>query len=184
MKIGLFFGSFNPIHIGHLAIAQHLINEQYFEKILFVVSPQNPFKNADDLIEGLLRLEMVNLSIKDNPNFECCDIEFNLPLPSYTYLTLEVLKNQYNKDDLSVIMGSDSLVSLPLWHQVESILKSKIIVYRRSESFVNPYHNHSNVSVIDAPLLSISATYVRGLIKQNKSIRYLVKDTIIPLLKK
>lgn len=184
MKIGLYFGSFNPIHIGHLAIAQHLINEQYFDKILFVVSPQNPFKHTDDLIDGQLRLEMVNLSIKDNPNFECCDIEFNLPLPSYTYMTLEALKSQFINDDLSVIMGSDSLVSLPHWHQVDTILKSKIVVYKRNESFDNPYPNQSNISIIEAPLVNISATFIRQLLKQNKSIRYLVKDSIIPLLKK
>lgn len=184
MKIGLYFGSFNPIHIGHLAIAQYFINEHVFDKILFIVSPQNPFKDNSDLINGQLRLEMVKESIKDNTCFECCDIEFNLPLPSYTYLTLEALKNIYLNDDLSIIMGSDSLVSLPRWQQVDSLLKSKIVVYKRSESFDNPYPNHSNISIIDAPLLSISATYIRGLLNQNKSIRYLVKDSIIPLLKK
>ena len=184
MKIGLYFGSFNPIHIGHLAIAQHFINEKIFDKILFVVSPQNPFKDSNDLMDGQLRLEMVNLSIKDNPNFECCDIEFNLPLPSYTYMTLEALKSQFINDDLSVIMGSDSLVSLPQWHQVDTILKCKIVVYKRNDSFDNPYPNQPNISIIEAPLVNISATFIRQLLKQNKSIRYLVKDSIIPLLKK
>jgi nicotinate-nucleotide adenylyltransferase len=184
MKIGLYFGSFNPIHIGHLAIAQHFINEKIFDKILFVVSPQNPFKDSNDLMDGQLRLEMVNLSIKDNPNFECCDIEFNLPLPSYTYMTLEALKSQFINDDLSVIMGSDSLVSLPQWHQVDTILKCKIVVYKRNDFFDNPYPNQPNISIIEAPLVNISATFIRQLLKQNKSIRYLVKDSIIPLLKK
>jgi nicotinate-nucleotide adenylyltransferase len=183
MKIGLYFGSFNPIHIGHLAIAQYFINEQIFDKILFIVSPQNPFKDNSDLINGPLRLEMVNESIKDNSCFESCDIEFNLPLPSYTASTLEALKVHYPNDELTIIMGSDSLVSLPRWHQVDTILKSKIVVYKRSESFDNPYPNHSNICVIDAPLLSISATYIRELLNQNKSIQYLVKDSIIPLLK-
>lgn len=183
MKIGLYFGSFNPIHIGHLAIAQYFINEQIFDKILFIVSPQNPFKNNCDLINGPLRLEMVKESIKDNSCFECCDIEFNLPIPSYTSLTLEALKEHYHSDELTIIMGSDSLVSLPEWYQVDKILKNKIVVYKRSESFDNPYPNHSNIYIIDAPLFSISATYIRGLLNQNKSIRYLVKDSIIPLLK-
>jgi len=184
MKIGLYFGSFNPIHIGHLAIAQHFINEQLFDKVLFIVSPQNPFKDSNDLMNGQLRLEMVNQSIKDNPCFECCDIEFNLPLPSYTSLTLEALKGQFPNDDLSVIMGSDSLVSLPQWHQVDKILNNKIVVYKRDDSFVNPYPNQPNISIIEAPLVNISATFIRQLLNQNKSIRYLVKDSIIPLLKK
>lgn len=183
MKIGLYFGSFNPIHIGHLAIAQYFINEHVFDKILFIVSPQNPFKDNCDLINGPLRLEMVNESIKDNSCFECCDIEFTLPLPSYTSSTLEALKHYYPNDELTIIMGSDSLVSLPKWHQVEKILKSNIVVYKRSESFDNPYPNHSNIKIYNAPLFTISATYIRGLLNQNKSIRYLVKDSIIPLLK-
>jgi nicotinate-nucleotide adenylyltransferase len=184
MKIGLYFGSFNPIHIGHLSIAQYFINEHYFDKILFIVSPQNPFKDNIDLINGQLRLQMVKESIKDNPYFECSDIEFSLPLPSYTSLTLEALKDDYYNDELTIIMGSDSLVSLPKWHQVDRILKNKIVVYKRNELFDNPYPNHSNICVIKAPLLSISSTYIRGLLNQNKSIRYLVKDSIIPLLKK
>ena len=184
MKIGLYFGSFNPIHIGHLSIAQYFINEQVFDKILFIVSPQNPFKNNIDLMNGHLRLQMVKESIKDNTCFECCDIEFNLPLPSYTSLTLEALKDHYPNDELTIIMGSDSLISLPKWYQVEKILMNKIVVYKRNHSFDNPYPNHSNIYVINAPLLSISATYIRTLLNQNKSIRYLVKDSIIPLLKK
>lgn len=183
MNIGLYFGSFNPIHIGHLAIAQKFINDKLFDKILFVVSPQNPFKKSTDLIDGELRLKMLIESIKDNPSFECCDIEFHLPLPSYTAITLTALKTKYPNDELSIIMGSDSLLTLPHWYQVETLLQSKIAVYKRSDVFENPYPNHPNITIIDAPLFAISATYIRQLLKQNKSIRYLVKDSIIPLLK-
>jgi nicotinate-nucleotide adenylyltransferase len=183
MKIGLYFGSFNPIHIGHLAIAQFMVNFEGFERILFIVSPQNPLKNSANLMDENKRIEMVRLSIADNPNFECSDIEMTLPKPSYTAITLQELSKKYPNDELSIIMGSDALESLPKWKDVDSILKYNIVVYKRTDHVLNPYPENLHIRILETPLVKISATYIRELINENKSVRYLVKDDIVPLLK-
>ena len=183
MKTGLFFGSFNPIHTGHLAIAQHILNETDLEKILFIVSPHNPFKDAKMLLPAEKRLEMLRLSITGNPGFEVSDIEFTLEKPSYTYKTLRILKAINPMAEYALLIGSDTLEQLPGWKQVEEILSYPIYVYKRRGDFRNPYPDYSNIMEMDTPLLDISATAIREMIAQNKEIRYLVRDEIINILK-
>lgn len=184
MKIGLFFGSFNPIHTGHLIIAQYMMNEAGLDKIKFIVSPHNPLKKEDDLIDSTLRLKMVALSIGDNPAFELESIEFNLPLPSYTSATLKELQSIYHNDELYIIMGSDSLEGIEKWRHYEDILKYPILVYKRQRDFVNPYPTNKNIKVFDSPVLNISATIIRKMLKENHQVKYLVRDEIISVLKK
>jgi len=183
MKTGLFFGSFNPMHLGHLAIAQYILNETEIEHITFVVSPHNPLKEEGDLIASSARLEMAKASIAGNPGFSVSDIEFTLPKPSFTYMTLRVLREQNNKTDYTLIMGSDTLTNLPKWREVDEILSYPILVYRRSEHIVNPYPDNTNIRILHAPILDISATAIRQMLKEQKDIRYLVRDEVIDLLK-
>lgn len=181
MKTGLFFGSFNPIHLGHLSIAQYILNETDIQKIKFIVSPHNPLKTKDSLMDAELRLDMVRLSIADNVHFEVSDIEFTLAQPSYTFQTLEAL--EAHKHDYTLIMGTDTLEKLPQWKSIEKILDFPILVYKRSESFTNPYPNHPKITLLNAPILDISATQIRDLMKERKEIKYLVRDEVINLLK-
>lgn len=181
MKIGLFFGSFNPIHIGHLNIAQWFLNHTDLEKIIFIVSPQSPFKAEKDLMKEELRYKMLKLSIKSQPKMLVSKVEFSLPKPSYTINTLNTLKKQYPNSELVIVMGSDTMVSLPQWHEIESVLKYPIYVFRRNASDVNPYPK-ANIECFDTPLLNVSASYVRQLLLEKKAINFLVMDAILPLL--
>lgn len=183
MSIGLFFGSFNPIHVGHLSIAQFILNETALKKVRFVVSPQNPFKEKIDLIDAELRLDMVKLSIADQPDFEVSDVEFHLPQPSYTSQSLEAIKKLEPQKKFTLIMGSDTLNTVSKWNEPEKILSYPIIVYKRTNSYKNPYPENPNIQIIEAPLLDISATRIREMLKEKKEIKYLVRDEIINLLK-
>jgi nicotinate-nucleotide adenylyltransferase len=184
MKTGLFFGSFNPIHIGHLIISQYILNEAKLDQIKFVVSPHNPLKEKAELLDQSQRLEMVKQSIADNSNFLIEDIEFTLPQPSYTIHTLEALKEKYPNETFSIVMGSDSLASIHQWKNFETILNYPIWVYKRDPNFVNPYSDKSNICVFDSPILNISATKIRQMLAQNQSVKYLVRDEILSVLKK
>lgn len=183
MNTGLFFGSFNPIHLGHLAIAQYILNETPIQKIKFIVSPHNPFKDKDTLMDAELRLDLVRLSIADNPHFEVSDIEFGLPQPSYTIQTLKALNPRGERKNLSIIMGTDTLAQLPKWKSFENLLEYPVLVYKRSGNYENPFPNHPNITLLDAPTLDISATQIRDLMKERKEIKYLVRDEVINLLK-
>lgn len=177
MKIGLYFGSFNPIHIGHLIIANHVLEHTDIDRVWFVVSPQNPHKKSSTLLNEYDRMYMVQLAIGDHPRMNASNIEFSLPKPSYTAHTLSYLKEKQPKDDFVIIMGSDSYVNLPNWKNYEYILDNhEIVVYERPNyPMVN---NPKNVSVLKAPILDISATYIRNQIKQNKSIQFLVPESV------
>ncbi len=183
MKTGLFFGSFNPIHNGHLAIAQHILNESELDLIIFVVSPYNPLKHGKELMPAEKRLEMVKLSIADNPRFEVSDIEFGLEIPSYTYLTLREFTKKHPASEITILMGSDILEELPLWKNVEEILAYPILVYQRPKHSKNPYPDHANIRILKTHLLNISGTEIRKMLDENKDIKYLVRDEIISLLK-
>lgn len=178
MKVGLFFGSFNPIHNGHLIIANQILNHTDIKKIWFVVSPHNPLKEKESLLNQYDRLHMVRLAVEDNPKFKASDIEFKLPLPSYTVDTLEYLKEKFPQHEFCLIMGSDNLNSLHKWKNHETLLKYySIYVYRRGE--VDPaYSKHPNIHILDFPYLNISATYIRNLLQQRKSVKYLVPDKV------
>jgi len=185
MNIGLYFGSFNPIHTGHLIIASHIIEHSDLDKIWFVLSPHNPLKESHSLLNEYDRLHLVELAIKDNPKFRASNVEFHLPKPSYTIDTLTYLHEKFPLEKFTVIMGSDSFQNLPRWKNYTQILNNySVIVYQRPgflvDSAVNPYQN---VTLLTAPLLEISSTYLREQIKAQKSIRYLVPDSVLAYIK-
>ncbi|CAN5654214.1 nicotinate (nicotinamide) nucleotide adenylyltransferase [soil metagenome] len=176
MKIGLYFGSFNPIHIGHLIIANHILNYTELKKIWFVVSPQNPLKQSHTLLNEYHRLQLVKLAVEDNPALVASNVEFNLPKPSYTIDTLTYLKEKYPQNEFSLIMGSDSFQNIHKWKNYENLIENNnLIIYKRPGFDVND-KNQKNTILAEAPLLEISATYIRNLIKNRKSIRYFVPD--------
>ena len=178
MKIGLYFGSFNPIHNGHLIIAQHVLNETNLAQVWFVVSPQNPFKIQKYLLNEYDRLHLVKLAIEKSQQLKAVDIEFKLPKPSYTINTLTYLKEKYPQHEFSIIMGSDSLQNLDQWKNADQIIENyPIFVYTRPGFEVNK-QNVKQLITIKAPLLEISATHIRELIQSGKSIRYLVPDIV------
>lgn len=178
MRIGLFFGSFNPIHNGHLIIANYFINETDLEQVWLVISPQNPLKKPSGLLNEYHRLHLVNLALEGEQKIKSSNIEFQLPRPSYTIDTLVYLKEKYPQHEFSIIMGSDSIKNIKNWKNHEQIIQHhKVYVYERPNSKYEN-ENEKNIQVVKAPLIEISSTYIRTLIKQKKSIRYLVPDTV------
>jgi nicotinate-nucleotide adenylyltransferase len=183
MKIGLFFGSFNPIHIGHLIIANYLVNYTDLDQVLLVVSPHNPLKNKSDLINMYDRLEMVTRALDDVENIRASDIEFKLPQPSYTIDTLTHLKERYPEHNFSLIMGSDNLASLKKWKNYELLLRDyKIYVYPRPGFEDLELINHPSVTITATPLMEISSTFIRKAIKDGKSVKFLVPDKVFEFI--
>lgn len=184
MKIGLYFGSFNPIHVGHAIIAQHMLNFTDLSKIWFVISPHNPLKDKASLAKDHDRLHLVRLAIEDNPKFHASDIEFKLPQPSYTVDTLARLKEKYPQHEFSLIMGADNLMSFTKWKNYEYILKHyTIYVYKRPQfELLSPLLPHQNIHILDTALLDISSTWIRELIRTGKSIEYLVSNPVFQYL--
>ncbi|MEI2696436.1 MAG: nicotinate (nicotinamide) nucleotide adenylyltransferase [Saprospiraceae bacterium] len=184
MTVGLFFGSFNPIHTGHLIIAQHIANLNEIDQVWLVVSPHNPLKTKSSLANDYDRLHLVNLALEDNPKIKASSIEFKLPQPSYTIDTLAHLKEKYPEHEFALIMGADNLLNLQKWKHYELLLQNHTIyIYQRSGSAKeNPFPNAKCIVFCDAPLLDISSTYIRASIKEGKSIRYLVPDTVFEYL--
>ncbi len=179
MKIGLFFGSFNPIHIGHLIIANHILNETEIKKIWFVVTPQNPFKNESSLLSEYNRLQLVRLATEDDKRLRASNIEFYLPKPSYTANTLIYLEEKYSTHEFTIIMGSDSFQNIEHWKNFQTIIQNySIYIYIRS-GFEIENKGNAKIKVIEAPLLQISASHIRELAKKKKSIRYLVPDKVL-----
>lgn len=178
MHIGLYFGSFNPIHIGHLIVASHIVENADIDKIWFVVSPHNPLKEAHSLLNEYDRLHLVELAIKDNSKFRASNVEFHLPKPSYTIDTLTYLKEKFPLEQFSVIMGSDSFQNIHRWKNYDKLLANhSIIVYSRPGFDITETHG-AKLTRVQAPLLEISSTYIRKQIKDNKSIRYVVPDAV------
>ncbi len=178
MNIGLYFGSFNPIHTGHLIIASHVVNQTDIQQVWLVVSPQNPFKPAAALLNEYDRLHLVNLAIDDETSIRSSDVEFKLPRPSYTIDTLTYLKEKYPQHKFSIIMGSDGFQNLPKWKNADLLVKEyPFIIYKRPGFEVTDTWN-ADVQVLDAPMLDISATFIRNNLKEGKSIRYLVPDKV------
>ncbi len=177
MKIGLYFGTFNPIHIGHLIIANHLAENSNLDQVWMVVTPHNPHKEKSTLLDDYHRLEMVHLATKDYPKLKPSDIEFKLSQPNYTVNTLVHLQEKFPKNEFALIMGEDNLNSLPKWKNYEVILENyHIYVYPRiSGNFEkSPLENHPHIHKIDAPIIELSSTFIRESIKN--------KQNIIPML--
>ena len=180
MKVGLYFGSFNPIHHGHLIIANHILQSTGLDQVWFVVSPQNPLKPQKALLNEYHRLHLVQLAVEDENNLKAVDIEFRLPKPSYTSDTLTYLEEKNPGNEYSVIMGSDSFQNISKWKNFEFILKNyPIYIYQRQGFPVNSNaYPPARINIIQAPLLEISATHIRDNVKEGKSIRYLVPDKV------
>jgi len=176
MQIGLFFGSFNPVHTGHLIIANYMADYAQLDEIWFVVSPLNPFKANDKLLGEELRLNLLKLAIHGDPRFKACDIEFRLPRPSYTADTLKELRDANPEHSFTLIIGGDNLKGFHYWKDYEDILQHhKVFVYARVGIVEAPLlSNHPSIKLFEVPLLNISSTYIRETIKAGKSIRYLV----------
>lgn len=178
MKIGLYFGSFNPIHHGHLIIASHVLNENLVDKVWFVVSPHNPLKETSSLLNENSRLHLVRVAIEHEPKFKASNVEFSLPRPSFTIDTMTYLSEKYPDYEFSIIMGGDSIQNIKKWKNYEQLLDQyKIIVYNRP-GYTIEMKLSENIHAVNAPLLEISSTHIRNLIKQKKSIRYLVPKDV------
>lgn len=181
MEIGLYFGSFNPIHMGHLIVANTIRQQANLSEVWFVISPLSPFKKQTDLLHHFDRYELVKQAIADNYHLRPCDVEFNMPQPNYTVKTLTVLQEKHPDKTFSLIIGEDNLAGLHKWKNYETLLKyHNVLVYPRPGNPKNyPLKDHPSVVRIDAPVIDISATFIRKLIKQGKSIRYLVPDSAV-----
>lgn len=178
MKIGLYFGSFNPVHNGHLIIANYVINNTDIQQLWMVVSPQNPLKPSKSLLNEYHRLNLIELAIEGESKIKASTIEFKLPKPSYTIDTLAYLKEKYPEHQFSIIMGSDSFTNLPKWKNYQLIIDNyKIFIYQRNGY---PIANEikANIQLLDAPLIEISSTRIREMLKDGKSIRWLVPDVV------
>ncbi len=179
MKIGLFFGSFNPVHVGHMIIANFMAQHTPLDKVWMVVSPQNPHKKRASLANDYDRLHLVNLAIGDNTKIQSSNIEFSLSKPSYTIDTLTYLKEKYPHHEFVLIMGGDNLGTFHKWKNYEEILKHhEIYVYRRPDYELGDLQHHEKVSLFDAPLMQISSSYIRKQLKDKASIKYLVLEEV------
>lgn len=179
MKTGLFFGSFNPIHIGHLAIANYISEFSDLDEIWLVISPQNPLKEKKSLLNEYERLHMVELALNNNPKIKSSDIEFRLPKPSFTIDTLTYLSEKYPKNEFALILGTDNFESFHKWKNYEEILKHhKLYVYPRPNYDLGEYKNHTSVKQINAPIMEISSSFIRKSIKEGKNIKYFLPESV------
>lgn len=184
MKIGLYFGSFNPIHHAHLIIASHILNEGMADKVWFVVSPHNPLKETGSLLNENHRYHLVNLAIEGDERLKASDIEFTLPRPSYTSVTLAHLSEKYPQHQFSVIMGGDSFQNIKRWKNYEYILNNyPVLIYNRP-GFEIKQNIPGNITLLNAPLLELSATQIRQLIREKKSVKYMLPASVIEEIEK
>ncbi len=178
MTIGLYFGSFNPVHVGHLIIANHIINSTGLGQVWFVVSPQNPFKSSTSLLNEYHRLHLVNIAIEGEIKLRASNVEFKLPKPSYTIDTLTYLNEKHPEHQFSIIMGSDGFQNLDKWKNYDTLVKNySFYIYKRPGFEIEKTFG-AIITILEAPLLDISSTAIRNLIKEKKSIRFLVPDTV------
>jgi nicotinate-nucleotide adenylyltransferase len=178
LKVGLFFGSFNPIHVGHLIIASHFVSQTDLQQVWFVVSPQNPFKKKETLLNEYDRLHLVELATKDNSKFRTSNIEFSLPKPSYTIDTLTHLNEKFPQHQFVLILGSDNIDSLPKWKNYEVLLNNyEVYCYQRGGEAA-PNFSHKNIHIFSFPQMDISSTYIRKCVKEGHNIAYLVPKEV------
>lgn len=183
MKIGLFFGSYNPIHVGHLIIANYMANYTDLKEVWLVVSPHNPLKVKSGLANMYDRLEMARLATENAPQLKVSDIEFKLPQPSYTIDTLAYLKEKFPGKEFALIMGADNLASIKKWKNYEVLLANyQIYVYPRPDVDVSEWQNHPSITFTDTPQMEISSTFIRHAIKAQKVVQFLVPDQVIDFI--
>lgn len=178
MKIGLYFGSFNPIHNGHLIIAKYVLNNTELDQVWFVVSPQNPLKKSNSLLNEHHRKHLIDLCLEGEINLKSSDIEFKLPKPSYTIDTLINLAEKFTRYSFSIIMGSDSFSNIKKWKNHDLLLNNYDIYIYKRPGYEKGEATSANIHFLDAPLLDISSTYIRNLIREKKSIRFLLPDIV------
>ena len=178
-KTGLLFGSFNPVHNGHLIIANYMLQYAGLNEVMLIVSPQNPFKTEEDLLDENIRLELVKTALAGNQNIKASDIEFNMSVPSYSVDTLEKLKNENPDKDFVLIIGSDNQDDFDKWKYYEKILDMvEVFVYPRPGNKPTKFLSHPKIKQIPAPFVEISSTVIREMIKESRDIRYFVPDSV------
>jgi nicotinate-nucleotide adenylyltransferase len=192
MKVGLYFGTFNPIHVGHLIIANYMADHTGLDQVWLVVSPQNPLKDKKSLLQDFHRLALVKVAIEDNPKLRASDIEFGLSKPSYTATTLAYLKEKYPDKEFSLIMGEDNLKTLHKWYNYEQILDNhEIYVYPRAitmqeEEEMNEGGKLDQTAIVhkniikcdDVPVMKVSSSYIRKTIKEGGDVKYLLTEPV------
>lgn len=182
-KIGLFFGTFNPIHMGHMIVANVMLESTDINRVWFVVSPQNPFKKKSNLLHEFDRMEMVRAAVYENYRMDVSDIEMKLPKPSYTIDTLIYLSEKFPDKNFVLIIGEDNLHSFHKWKNSDKILENfNLYVYPRPSSLPSAMLEHGKVTLIDAPKVDISATFIRNFVKEGKSIQYLVPHPVADMI--
>ena len=185
MKIGLFFGTFNPIHVGHLIIGTYMVEITDIDQVWFVVSPQNPLKRNKQILHESERLNLVNLAIDGNQKLMVSDIEFDMPRPSFTIDTLDNLSIQHPDNEFVLIMGSDNLSLLPEWKDYKKLLdKYQLYVYKRQGYKNDKLSEHKNVKSFDVLLLQISSSYIRKALKEGRSVKFFLPDKVYEFIRK
>lgn len=183
MKTGLFFGSFNPIHTGHLIIASYMASFSGLKEVWLVVSPHNPLKQRSGLVNMYDRLEMARLATENAANIKVSDIEFGLPKPSYTIDTLAYLQEKYPGKEFALIMGADNLASFRKWKNYEVLLKNyQIFVYPRPGVDLTEWQDHPSIVITDTPQMDISSTFVRRAIKEGRNVQFFVPDNVLEFI--
>ncbi|MBR1644870.1 MAG: nicotinate-nucleotide adenylyltransferase [Bacteroidales bacterium] len=178
-RVGLYFGSFNPIHVGHLIIANAMLENSDMDEVWFVVSPQNPFKPRTSLLPDHHRMQMVRRAVDDNCRLRACDVEMHLPTPSYTVVTLAHLREAYPNKQFCLIMGADNLEHFDRWRDYQTILAHyPIYVYPRPGHSVDAWLTHPAVTLVDCPQMEISSSYIREQIAKGCSVQYLLTDPV------
>jgi nicotinate-nucleotide adenylyltransferase len=176
---GLFFGSFNPIHIGHMIIAGYMLEFTVVDEIWFIISPQNPFKAEEDLLADNHRYYMVNMAVEGHDRMQASNFEFHLPKPSYTFNTLTQLREKYPQKNFVLLAGSDILPEFNKWKNYRQILEHyQMYIYPRPFTKSNPYGNHPNLILIDAPVMDISSSFIRASIREGKNVSFLLPPKI------
>ncbi len=182
-RTALFFGSFNPIHVGHLIIANTILQQEDIDEVWLVVSPQNPLKERASLLPDHHRLQMVQRAIDDNYQLKVCDIEMHLPIPSYTVVTLAALQEKYPDREFCLVMGSDNLDSFHRWRNYQYLLDNyRLLVYPRPGTEHCKLSSHPNVTMVDVPMMDISSSYIRQQIAAHKDVRYLLTEPVYKYL--
>lgn len=184
IRTGIFGGTFNPIHLGHLALANYLCEENWVDELWFLITLQNPFKQEQTLLDNHLRMKMVEAAIAGYPRFKASDFEFTLPRPSYTVTTLQKLSETYPDREFVLIIGADNWAAFDKWKSPEEILQNhRILVYPRPGYEINPHELPAQVKAVNTPLLEISSTFIRESIASGKDIRYFLHPEVYRFIK-